>query len=99
MVLARDTRMLVAYTGEAFGLGNTGMRPWLANSVWLMLDVDDPGIALAHEAYHVLANNGEHVEGAANLMQGRTRPDSTELTAEQCDLARRVGVDNGLLSE
>jgi len=48
VVMARDTRMLEAYTGEAFGLGNTRMRPWLANSVWLMLDVDDPGIALAH---------------------------------------------------
>ena len=99
VVLARDTLMQVAYTGEAFGLGNTSMRPWLANSVWLMLDVDDPGIALAHEVYHVLANDGEHVEGTANLMQGRTRPDSTELTPRQCDLARRVGVANGLLSE
>ena len=97
VVLARDTRMLAAYTGEAFGLGNTRMRPWLANSVWLMLDVDDPGIALAHELYHVLANSGEHVEGVANLMQARTRPDSTELTAEQCRRARATGLANNLL--
>jgi len=99
LVLARDTRMLEAYTGEAFGIGNTGMRPWLANSVWLMLDVDDPGIALAHEIYHVLANSGDHVEGVANLMQARTHPDSTELVAEQCQLARSNGVTNGLLKK
>ena len=97
VVLARDTRMLAAFTGEAFGLGNTRRRPWLTNSVWLMLDVDDPGIALAHEVYHVLANSGVHVEGVANLMQARTRPDSTELTAEQCDLARETGTTNSLL--
>ena len=72
VVLARDTRMLAAFTGEAFGIANTAMRPWLTNSVWLMLDVDDPGIALAHEIYHVLANSGDHVEGSANLMQART---------------------------
>ena len=99
VVLARDTRMLAAFTGEAFGLGNTSMRPWLTNSVWLMLDVDDPGIALAHEIYHVLANSGDHVEGVANLMQARTRPDSTELTSEQCRLARDNGIGNGLLQK
>ncbi|HEY5740127.1 MAG TPA: S8/S53 family peptidase [Gammaproteobacteria bacterium] len=97
VVLARDTRMLAAFTGEAFGIANTAMRPWLTNSVWLMLDVDDPGIALAHEIYHVLANNGDHVEGTANLMQARTRPDSTELTPQQCQLARTNGVSNALL--
>jgi len=99
VVLARDTRMLAAFTGEAFGLGNTSMRPWLANSVWLMLDVDDPGIALAHELFHVLANNGDHIDGVANLMQSRTHPDSTELTAQQCQLARNNGVANGLLQK
>ena len=78
-------------------LGNTGMRPWLANSVWLMRDVDDPGIALAHELYHVLANNGDHVDDGDNLMQGDTRPDGTRLTPEQCRLARENGVSNGLL--
>lgn len=85
------------FTGEAFGLANTRMRPWLENSVWLMLDVDDPGIALAHELFHVLANSGAHVEGQANLMQGNTRPDSTALTAEQCAELQTVGSGNGLL--
>jgi hypothetical protein len=97
VVFARDTRMRDAYDGEAFGLGNTRRRPWLSNSVWLMLDVDDAGIALAHELYHVLANSGDHVEGSANLMRARTRPESLELTAMQCSRARDNGVVNLLL--
>ena len=97
VVFARDTRMQDAYDGEAFGLGNTRRRPWLTNSVWLMLDVDDAGIALAHELYHVLANSGDHVEGSANLMQARTKPESLELTAAQCSRARDNGVVNLLL--
>jgi hypothetical protein len=99
VVFARDTRMQAQYLGEAFGLGNTRMRPWLANSVWLMLDVEDAGIALGHELYHVIANSGAHVEGVANLMQARTRPESLALTIEQCRLARVNGVDNQLLQD
>jgi len=97
VVFARETRMEPAYLGEAFGIGNTTRRPWLANSVWLMLDVDDAGIALAHELYHVLANSGAHVEGRPNLMQPDTRPESTELTPQQCRLAQLSGVQLGLL--
>ncbi len=99
VVFARDTRMQAQYLGEAFGLGNTRMRPWLANSVWLMLDVEDAGIALAHELYHVIANSGAHVEGVVNLMQPRTRPESLALTVEQCGLAQVNGVDNRLLQD
>jgi len=98
VVFARDTQMQAAYLGEAFGLGNTRRRPWLANSVWLIRDVDDAGIALAHELHHVLANSGAHVEGQANLMQANTRPQSTELTAMQCQQAQSMGVANGLLT-
>jgi hypothetical protein len=99
VVFARDTHMQAAYLGEAFGLGNTRMRPWLANSVWLMLDIEDAGIALAHELYHVIANSGAHIEGVANLMQPRTRPESLALTAEQCRLAQVNGVANRLLQD
>jgi hypothetical protein len=98
LVFARATRMREAYLGEAFGYGNTRHRPWLRNSVWLMRDVDDAGIALAHELYHVLANNGDHVRGRPNLMQPDTRPESTELTPLQCRLAQNAGIENGLLS-
>jgi hypothetical protein len=98
VVFARDTLMQEAYLGEAFGLGNTRRRPWLANSVWLMHDVDDAGIALAHELFHVLANSGAHVEGRPNLMQADTHPESTELSAEQCRQAQSAGLANGLLT-
>jgi hypothetical protein len=97
VVFARDTLMREAYLGEAFGLGNTRRRPWLRNSVWLMHDVEDAGIALAHELYHVLANSGAHVLDRPNLMQAKTRPESTELTPEQCELAQRNGLASRLL--
>ena len=97
VVLARDTRMQAAFDGEAFGLGNTGRRPWLRNSVWLMRGIEDPGVALAHEIFHVLANDGSHYQAGPNLMQGSTRPDSVNLTEEQCILARSNGKINQLL--
>jgi hypothetical protein len=98
VVFARETHMAQAYLGEAFGIENTARRPWLVNSVWLMRDVEDAGIALAHELYHVLANSGAHVENRPNLMQPDTRPQSTELTLQQCRLAQDAGVANGLLN-
>jgi len=99
VVFARDTRMQEAFTGEAFGFGNTRNRPWLANSVWLVPDVEDTGIALAHELYHVIANHGGHVEGSGNLMQSRTHPESLLLTPDQCQRAQANGIDNGLLKK
>ncbi len=98
VVFARDTHRPQPFTGEAFGRANTVRRPWLADSVWLMLDVDDPGVALAHELFHVLANSGEHVETPGNLMQGATRPDGIALAPRQCELARTVGREHGLLA-
>ena len=97
LVFARDTRLRDDFLGVAFGLGNTSLRPWLANSVWLMRDLHDDGIALAHELYHVLSNSGTHVRGEPNLMQAFTRPDSTALTAEQCRVAQQTGLAIGLL--
>ena len=97
VVFARDTRMLAQFDGEAFGRGNTGMRPWMTHSVWLMLGVDDPGVALAHELVHVLANSGEHVDWPDNLMQGRTTPDGVKLTAGQCERIQTNGLAENLL--
>ena len=64
-----------------------------------MHDIDDPGVALAHELFHVLANDGSHSDVPGNLMQGETRPDGTALTAAQCARAVRGGRDAGLLRE
>jgi hypothetical protein len=97
VIFARDTRMQEAFSGEAFGPGNTRSRPWLANSVWLMPDIKDAGIALAHELFHVIANSGEHIEGSGNLMQSRTHAESLTLSPEQCERARVTGVTNRLL--
>jgi hypothetical protein len=97
VVFARDTRMQQAFSGEAFGAGNTRSRPWLRNSVWLMLDIEDVAIALAHELFHVIANSGEHVEASDNLMQSRTHAGNTRLTPEQCQLAISYGLANHLL--
>jgi len=99
VVFARDTRMLIPFGGEAYGLGNTRKRPWLSNSVWLMLETEDPGIALAHELYHVISNNGEHVEGSENLMQSRTDVDNLALTTQQCQRAQVSGLANQLLQD
>jgi len=98
IVFARDTRMTEAFDGEAFGAGNTRNRPWLRDSVWLMLNIEDAGIALAHEMFHVIANSGEHVESVGNLMRSRTQNENVGLTEAQCLLAQTTGLKRGLLS-
>jgi len=98
LVFARDTRMQDEFAGEAFGLGNTSARPWLSNSLWLMPDIEDEGIALAHELFHVVANSGEHIEDPGNLMRSRTRPQSTELIPRQCQQIQANGTANKLLT-
>lgn len=85
-VFARDTRMRQAYDAEAFGRGNTRTRAWLTDTVWLTLALQDRGIALAHELFHVLANSGDHSDEEANLMLRRTTGDNRDLTPAQCDL-------------
>lgn len=84
---ARDTRMHTPFDGEAFGRGNTRRRPWLQDSVWLMNGIEDTGIALAHELFHVLSNSGEHIQIDDNLMQTRTSPGNTALDPQQCAAA------------
>lgn len=94
---ARNTRMLTQFDGEAFGRGNTRRRPWLQDSVWLMNGIEDTGIALAHELYHVLSNSGEHNQITNNLMQTRTTQGRTEINPLQCEAAIRIAKDNQLL--
>jgi len=89
LVLARDSRMQQPFDAEAFGKGNTRTRPWLENSIWLVNGGSDPGIAIAHEIYHILANDGSHVPGPKNLMRDKTDPAATELTVPQCLLAQQ----------
>lgn len=89
VVFARDTRMAVPFDAEAFGRANSRSRAWLQDSVWLTSVIGDEGIALAHELFHVLANSGEHVADAGNLMQARTSGENTALSESQCHRARQ----------
>ncbi len=75
----------------------TGEPEPAVDDTWLMHGVDDPGVALALELVHVLANSGEHVDWPGNLMQGRTTPDGVKLTAGQCVQIEDNGVAENLL--
>ena len=96
VVFARDTQMQIAYDGEAFGRSNTRGRPWLQDSVWLTLPIEDTGIALAHELFHVLANSGAHSYQAGNLMQASTDSASSQLNPQQCNDVRSQAQRNNL---
>ncbi|MDH3690034.1 MAG: S8 family serine peptidase [Gammaproteobacteria bacterium] len=96
--LVRDTKMEIPFGGEAFGRANTETRTWLRDSVWLTASISDPGVALAHELFHVIANSGEHVRESGNLMGEQTSPGNTALFRHQCDLARQQGLAAGLLT-
>jgi hypothetical protein len=86
-----------AYDAEAIGRSNSRSRPELADTVWIVRDARDPGIALAHELAHVLMDSGGHSEEPGNLMRDETAPQSTRLTNAQCARLRATGVKNDLL--
>ncbi|MFK7860247.1 MAG: S8 family serine peptidase [Granulosicoccus sp.] len=97
VVLARDTLMSMPFDAEAFGRGNTRHRPWLTDSVWLTLALQDRAIALAHELFHVLINSGDHSTADGSLMLARTTGSNTRLTKEECTQARERALDMGLV--
>lgn len=84
---ARDTRMHLATDGASFARANTRRRPWLQDSVWLMENIEDSGVALAHELFHVLSNIGTHSRANNNLMQAKTSPTNIEIQPNQCESA------------
>jgi hypothetical protein len=92
-----STRQNPPFDAEAIGRGNSRSRPELADSVWIVRDARDPGIALAHELAHVLMDSGEHSAAADNLMREETSPQATVLTPAQCERMRGTGAANGLL--
>lgn len=96
-VFAHDTRMSMPFDAEAFGRGNTRTRAWLTDSVWLTLALQDRGIALAHELFHVLTNSGQHSESDGNLMLARTTGQNRGLTGDQCTAARSRALETRLL--
>jgi len=86
-----------AYDAEAIGRGNSRTRPELADTVWIVRDARDPGVALAHELAHVLMDSGEHSDEPGNLMRDETAPQDTRLSEAQCARLRATGLANGLL--
>jgi hypothetical protein len=98
LYFVRDTRQRVAFEAEAIGRGNSGTRPELAYTVWMVESARDPGIALAHELAHVLMDSGEHVDAPGNLMRDETDPMSTALTRDQCQRLIATGVELRLLA-
>ncbi len=96
---ARDTKMQPQFDAEAFGAGNTSNRPWMRNTLWLTHGIEDTGIALAHELYHIIANDGSHVTTQNNLMHERTADSHRVLTKEQCKAAIDSGLDAGLIQQ
>ncbi len=95
--LVRDSKMEIPFDGEAFGLANSTTRPWLTNTVWLAQDTSDPDIALAHELFHVLTNDGSHSQESGNLMQPRTSANNRTLSTEQCAQMASIGVRHYLV--
>lgn len=91
------TRQQPAFDAEAIGRANSRSRPELADTVWIVRDARDPGIALAHELAHVLMDSGEHSEEPGNLMNAETAPENTRLTRDQCERLRGDAAANGLL--
>ena len=87
----RDTVARVPFDAQAIGVSNSRRFPDLAGSVWLTAHVPYPGRGLAHELYHVLADNGTHVPEEDNLMSSRLAADATRLNDWQCERMHRTG--------
>ncbi|MGI9303655.1 MAG: hypothetical protein ACR2RB_13285 [Gammaproteobacteria bacterium] len=93
----KDTLQDIAYGAQAIGRSNTHDVE-LRDTVWMTRDVEDPGISLAHELAHVLADTGKHSPDPRNLMHESTSPGHDALTKEQCELITATGSRNGLLA-
>lgn len=94
----RDTLQRIAFDAEAIGRASASRRPELVDTVWMTEAIGHPGIALAHELYHVLADSGAHSEDAANLMYPRTSGENTRLDEAQCMRMQKVGAAFGHLT-
>lgn len=93
----RDTLQQPAFDAQAIGRSNLGGRAPLLNTVWMTSHLEQPGVALAHELYHVIANTGGHVPEPDNLMHSHTSATGTRLTDWQCERLLKVGRAFGLV--
>ncbi|MDX1434643.1 MAG: S8 family serine peptidase [Gammaproteobacteria bacterium] len=100
VLFVKDLLIERDYETEAIAIGHSGIgRRWqeLNDTVWVTAALDDLGIGLAHELYHVLADSGRHDTDPANLMFDQTSADNTRLRASQCVRMLRVGEAFGTL--
>lgn len=93
----RDTLQQPAFDAQAIGRSNLGGRAPLLNTVWMTSQLEQPGVALAHELYHIIANTGGHVPEPDNLMHSHTSAAGTRLTDWQCERLLKVGGAFGLV--
>jgi hypothetical protein len=95
--LIADTRRPVPFDAEAFAPANSAATPLLIDSVWIRRGTPYPGVALAHELIHVLANSGAHSTQPGNLMRDQTALDNRKLGPDQCREILDSGSARGLL--
>ena len=97
LVFHRESQAPVRFDAVTFGFSNTVKRPALRHTIWLTEDLQDEGVAIAHELFHLLADNGQHVTVAGNLMLAKSNPLNFRLTDDQCHTMVRRGRQLGLL--
>ena len=93
----RDTLQQPAFDAQAIGRSSLGGREPILNTVWMTAHLQQPGVALAHELYHVIANSGAHAAEADNLMHSHTSATGTRLADWQCERLLEVGAAFGLV--
>ena len=93
----KDTLMRIAFEAETIGHANSANRSALTDSLWLTRLLSRPGLALAHELYHLLSDSGRHTQLAGNLMNDSTSAANTRLEDWQCERMIRVGTAFGNL--
>jgi len=95
--LVKDTLRAVPFDAEAIGRSNASRFPALADTVWMIGATAHPGVSLAHELVHVLADSPAHAADSGNLMHERSSEDGDRLTSAQCRQIVMSGTRNGLL--
>ncbi len=95
--LMHDTLQEIEFGAQAIGRSNARRRPKLKDTIWITGWTPHPGIALAHELVHVLADSGLHKTQSDNLMNLETSETTRQLTQAQCGQVRNIGLGNRLL--